>query len=283
MPVAVVTDSTACLPADLAARCTVVPLTVVLGERQGREGIDISAAEVTDALAGRASTVTTSRPAPAEFLETYHGLLASGHSAVVSVHLSARLSGTLAAATIAAQELDGRVRVLDSGSTGMGLGFPVLAALRAAEAGAGGAAVAGAAADAIARTSTLFCLEGLEHLRRGGRIGAAVALLGTALAVKPILRVTAEGIVVSDRVRTAERAVVRLRQLAVDAAGDGPVSIAVHHIGDRQRAIATADALSEMLGNRIRRCYVEEIGAVIGAHTGPGLLGVVVHREHEAT
>ncbi|MBT8227607.1 MAG: DegV family protein, partial [Dactylosporangium sp.] len=214
MPVAVVTDSTAYLPPDLAGTLTTVPLTVVLGSRQGREGIEITAADVAGALRANVQPVTTSRPAPAEFLAVYRRLLDEGFAGVLSVHLSASLSGTVAAATLAAERFPGRVRVVDAGSVGMGLGFAALAAVASAAAGDPLTAVHAAAVAAVTRTTTLFCVDTLEHLRRGGRIGAAATLLGTALAVKPILRVTGAGIVVSDRARTGSRALARLVDLA---------------------------------------------------------------------
>lgn len=279
MPVAVVTDSTAYLPETLAAKPTIVPLTVVLGDRQGREGIDITAAEVASALTEGKIGVTTSRPAPAQFAEVYAALLHEGFTEVLSVHLSARLSGTVEAAAQAAASLNGRVRVVDSGSVAMGLGFPVIAALETAEAGGSLTEVARATQSAIERTTTLFCAGTLEYLRRGGRIGAAAALLGTALAVKPILRVApGEAVAVSDRVRTTGRAIERLIELAVQAAGTSPVSVSVHHLSEPARARDVADRMAIRLGDQMRQCHVSEVGAVVGVHTGPGLLGIVVHR-----
>ncbi|MBN1173133.1 MAG: DegV family protein [Micromonosporaceae bacterium] len=278
MPVAVVTDSTAYLPSELAGTCTVVPLTVVVGDRQGREGIDIAATDVAEALQVRRQIVTTSRPAPAEFIEVYDLLLGQGNSGVVSVHLSAKLSGTIAAATAAAEQFGDRVQVVDSGSVGMGLGFPVMAGLETAGSGGDSMAVRRAVEAATERTTTLFCVDTLEYLRRGGRIGAAASLVGTALAVKPILRVTSAGIVVTDRVRTATRAVARLSQLALAATGTGDVRIAVHHLGEADRANALSEELAARLGPRLRHLYLVEVGATVGAHAGPGLLGLVIHR-----
>src|SRR5262245_13176220 len=175
--VAVVTDSTAYLPPELATQLTVVPLTVVVSGVQGREGIDIAAEEVARALAARRTEVTTSRPAPAEFATVYRRLLDSGAPAVLSVHLSAALSGTCDTARLAAADFGGRVAVLDSHSTGMGLGFPALAAAAAAANGHDLDAVREAARAAAERTTTLFYVDTLEFLRRGGRIGPASALL----------------------------------------------------------------------------------------------------------
>jgi fatty acid kinase fatty acid binding subunit len=278
-PVAVVTDSTAYLPADLAraAPVTVIPLTVVIDGAEGLEGIDVSPRDVARSLEARRAVVTTSRPSPGQFTEVYEQLLGAGAPGVVSIHLSARLSGTYDSAVLAAAEFGGRVEVLDSRSTGMGLGFPALAA--AAAAGSGElATVRDAARAAITRTTTLFYVDTLEYLRRGGRIGAASALLGTALSVKPILHMVAGEIVVRDKVRTASRALTRMVDLAAEAAGEAVVDIAVHHLAAPDRAAELADRLARRLGGRLRDCHRTEVGAAVGAHVGPGMTSLVVSR-----
>jgi DegV family protein with EDD domain len=272
--VAVVTDSTADLPPELIVehKITVVPLTVTIDGTTGHEG-DVASVAVARALAARRVAVTTSRPAPAEFSAVYGRLLAQGARGIISVHLSAKLSGTYDAAMLAAADHPGRVEVIDSGSTGMGLGFPVLAA-----AGATDLAVARAAVDsAVSRTRTFFYVDTLEHLRRGGRIGVASALVGTALSVKPILHMVDGEIVVREKVRTASRALARLVDLAVEAAGESPVEVAVHHLAAPERAAELTAHLRRRLGDRMRVCYQTEIGAAVGAHVGPGLASVVVH------
>lgn len=280
MPVAVVTDSTAYLPPELvrAHRLTVVPLTVVLNGAEGLEGIETFPADATRVLGGRRVSVSTSRPAPEQFARTYRELLDAGADAVLSVHLSAELSGTVEAARLAAAELGDRVEVVDSRSTGMGLGFPVLAAATAAAAGADLPGVRQAALDAVDRTTIYFYVDTLEFLRRGGRINAAEALLGTALSVKPIMHMPDGAIVVRDKVRTASRGVARLVDLAVEAAGDAEVDLGVHHLAAPQRAEQLLEALTERLGDRLHDTYVSEAGAVVAAHAGPGLASVVVHR-----
>ncbi|WP_458351725.1 DegV family protein [Micromonospora oryzae] len=281
MPVAVVTDSTAYLPPELVRQrgLTVVPLTVVLNGAEGLEGVETFPDDATRALGGRRVSVSTSRPAPEQFARTYRDLLDAGADAVVSVHLSAELSGTVEAARLAAAQVGGdRVAVVDSRSTGMGLGFPALAAAEAAAEGADLPGVRRAAADAIDRTTIYFYVDTLEFLRRGGRIGAAEALLGTALSVKPIMHMPDGAIVLKDKVRTASRGVARLVDLAVEAAGDADVDLAVHHLAAPQRAEQLLAALTERLGGRVRSTYVTEAGAVVAAHAGPGLACVVVHR-----
>src|SRR5689334_8069356 len=137
MPVAVVTDSTAYLPAELSGTydLTVVPLTVVINGAEGLEGLQIQPAEVARALSARRFAVSTSRPAPSQFAEAYRKLLKAGADGIVSVHLSAKLSGTYEAACLAAAEVGDRVHVVDSETTGMGLGFAALAAATAATQG----------------------------------------------------------------------------------------------------------------------------------------------------
>jgi DegV family protein with EDD domain len=276
--VAVVTDSSAYLPDARLGEVTVVPLTVVIDGHDGREGIDVKAEDVARAMAARRSSITTSRPSPHEFVDAYGTLLARGYTDVVSVHISAELSGTVDAAELAAKDFGDRIHVVDSRSAGMGLGFPALAAADAAASGATATGVVEAARRAVEATTTFLYVDTLEFLRRGGRIGAASALVGTALSVKPILRVSDGAIVVHERVRTATRALARLVDLAVAAAGDGEVDLAVHHLAAPQRAENLLSAISGRLGPRLKDAYLTEIGAAVGAHVGPGMASVVVHR-----
>ncbi len=283
MPVAVVTDSTAYLPSELNGTydLTVVPLTVVINGAEGLEGVEVSPVEVARALGGRRAAVSTSRPAPGQVVRAYRSLLDGGATGIVSVHLSSRLSGTYEAACLAAAEIGPAVQVVDSGTTGMGLGFAALGAAATARRGSDLDAVRRSAAAHAAQVSTLFYVDTLEFLRRGGRIGAAEALLGTALSVKPILHVVDGAIVVRDKVRTAGRALATLVDLAEEATGRGEVDIAVHHLASPDRAGALADAVAMRLGDRLRDCYITEIGAVVAAHVGPGAAGVVVHRRDQ--
>jgi DegV family protein with EDD domain len=278
MSVAVVTDSTAYLPPDLVARygIEVVPLYVVLAGRSGREGSDVTSAEVARALAARGGQVTTSRPTPGDFVAVYRRLLDGGADRLVSVHLSGELSGTWDAARVAASQVgEHLVTVLDSRSAAMGTGFAVLAAARAAEHGGSAEEVAALARQAAADTRTFFVVDTLEHLRRGGRIGSAAALLGSALAMKPVLHVTDGQVVALEKVRTSTRALNRLVQRAAEVAGERPVAVAVHHLAAPERAQKLADQLSAQLP-RVTELFVSELGAAVGAHVGPGAVGVVV-------
>lgn len=278
-PVAVVTDSTSCLPPELLGGITVVPLTVVIGGRPGVEGADVTPATVAAALTGRRVAVTTSRPSPGQFADTYRHLLGTGAAGIVSVHLSSQLSGTYEAAVLAAAEVDPeRIAVVDSRSTGMALGFCGQAAAAAAADGGGLAAVASAARAAARATTTFFYVDTLEFLRRGGRISAAEALLGTALLVKPILHVADGVITAREKVRTTARALERLVDLAVAAVGESEVDVAVHHLAVPGRAAEVGAVVADRLAGRLRQLWTCEVGAVVAAHCGPGLVGIVTHR-----
>ena len=279
MSVAIVTDSTAYLPADLLASrgIRVVPLHVVVGGQAFREGVDITTAEVAAAL--RTFTpVSTSRPSPQQFLEAYEAAAASGADAVVSVHISADMSGTAESAAIAASLSPITVEVVDSRSIGMAMGYAVLSAAEAARQGESTKAIAAIAISRAKAATVIFYVDTLEHLRRGGRIGAASALLGSALAIKPLLTMVDGRIKPIEKVRTAARALSRLEELALraaDAAGDSGVDIAVHHLDSPARA----SDLVERLRTRVRypaTVALVELGAVVGAHVGPGTIAVAI-------
>ena len=278
MSVTVVTDSTAYLPDELVEGygIHVVPLYVVLAGHSGREGWDIAPGDIARALGARGQSVSTSRPTPGDFVAAYRQALADGADRLVSVHLSAELSGTSDAARLAASQVGEHiVTVVDTRSAAMGAGFAVLAAARSAAAGADAATVARTARETAAATRTFFVVDTLEHLRRGGRIGSAAAVLGSALAVKPVLHVQDGRVVPLEKVRTSARALNRLVQRAVEAAGQGPVSVAVHHLAAAERAERLAAEIRDRLP-QLRELHVSELGAAIGAHVGPGAVGIVV-------
>ena len=274
-PVALVTDSTAYLPIDLVAAhgIRIVPVQVIIGGVAYAEGVDVTPTEVAQAL--RAFTpVSTSRPAPEEFAAVYDALADAGAGAVVSAHLSAEMSGTYESAVLAAQQSRVEVRVVDSRTIGMGLGYAVLAGAAAAAAGHSAEAVAGAVEAAAAHSVSFFYVDTLEYLRRGGRIGAAQAFFGSALAVKPLLHIAEGRVLPYSKVRTAARALAQLEELVVGLPSAGGADITVHHLDALARASELAGRLQARLpGARIR---VVEVGAVVGAHVGPGMVAVVV-------
>src|SRR3954451_4410678 len=279
--VALVTDSTALLPRALVEEreILVVPLQVVIGARSYHEGVDPEANPDTIAEALRRWTpVSTSRPTPAVFLETYEQARARGAEEVLSIHLSGEMSGTFDSAQLAARQASIPVRAIDTRQLGMGTGYAVLTAADVLDDGGSCAKAAGAALARADATTSLFYVDTLEHLRRGGRIGAAAALLGSALAVKPLLEIVDGRIGPREKVRTSGRALSRLEDLAVAAATDRQVDVSVAHLANRDRAEVLAEHLRERLAGQLagREVSVGEVGAVIGAHVGPGMVGVVV-------
>ncbi|HYN28494.1 MAG TPA: DegV family protein [Dermatophilaceae bacterium] len=278
MTTALVTDSTAYLSADLATRhgVRVVPLHVIVGGREYAEGVDIAPNEVATAL--RSFTpVTTSRPSPQAFLDAYSAAAQAGADAVVSVHVSADMSSTVGSAQLAAARAPVPVTVVDSRVMGMAMGTAVLSGCEAAAGGADAATVAAVVSKRCAGSMIVFYVDTLEFLRRGGRIGKAGALLGSALAIKPILALRDGHIMPVEKVRTSTRAIARLEELTVEAgeaAGSG-VDVAVHHLDSADRAERLADRVRGRL-TRAGEVSVVELGAVVGAHVGPGTLAVAV-------
>lgn len=277
--VVVVTDSTASLPPDVVAASglTVVPLQVVIGAEVHDEGETGATPDAVAQALREFVPVSTSRPPPARILEAYQRLADRGVDGIVSVHLSGEMSGTVESARLAARDAPVPVEVVDSRQVGIGTGYAALAAVAAAADGADVAGVAQAAWERAEAITSLFYVDTLEYLRRGGRIGAAAALLGGALAVKPLLRIADGRVENLERLRTASRALSRMEDLAVDAAGEGPVQVTVAHLANPDRAAALTASLTERLGDRlVGEVDCGELGAVLGAHVGPGMVAVCV-------
>jgi DegV family protein with EDD domain len=275
--IAVVTDSTASLdPADAEREgITVVPLKLVIGAATFTEGVDATSDDVAQALKDFVP-VSTSRPTPEEFAAVYARLAQEGHEAIVSVHLSAEISGTFESAQVAAREAPVPVMCVDTRQVGIATGFAAGRAAAVARAGGDEAAAVGAALAAGESSSVLMYVDTLEYLRRGGRVGAATALIGSALAVKPLLTLRDGVVVPLERVRTSAKAVARLEALvaeAAEAATEG-YDIGVQHLANPDLADQVAERLAGVLGRD--RLPVNEVGAVIGAHVGPGMLAVTV-------
>jgi DegV family protein with EDD domain len=277
MAVAVVTDSTHYLPDDVAAdnRLHAVPLYVKFGDALARESEMPDLQDFYERLRSTSEMPTTSQPSIGDFLACYEPLLQAGHD-IVSIHLSAGISGTFDSARQAHAELaergyDGRVEVLDSRTVCGGLGLILLAAAARARSGADLAEVARHAAQARDGLRIWFCLDTLEYLRRGGRIGGAQAWLGGALKIKPILSLESQ-ITPVERVRTSGRAFERMVQYMRDLHGDGADAWCVQHIQAAPEAERLVDRGREIFG--CEPLFVGEVGPVIGAHAGPGMLGV---------
>ncbi len=273
MAVVVVTDSSARLPADLVAEwgIRVVALHVLVDGRDLRDGVD----EVPADLYQRPQ-VSTAGASPAELAAVYRAALVdSGGDGVVAVHISTALSSTLGAAEYAAREFGSAVRVIDSGSAGMGIGFVALAAARAARRGAALDAVAAQAAAAVPRVHAFIVVQRLENLRRSGRIGTAASWLGTALAVKPLLRIEDGALVLSARVRTTSKATAAMIEQVLEVVGERRAALAVQHVDNPAGAAEVAATLASALP----ACgppLVTDLGPVLGVHLGPGALGVVL-------
>ncbi|MBI4259866.1 MAG: DegV family protein [Actinobacteria bacterium] len=270
MPVAVVTDSAADLPADVAVghRVEVVPLVVTFEGDSRRSGVDISAEDFW--RRARTAFPTTASPPPAAFAEAYSRSAEAGADGVVSVHLSGELSGTAQNARAAAGRARVPVRVIDSRLVGAGLGLAVLQAADAAAAGGGLEEVAGAAEAAAALVEVYVALETVEFLRRGGRLGAARAMLSDLLRVRPVLTLEGGVPVPVAKARTRRRA---LDELVARASGPARAAAVSH--GDAPDAEALATRLEEACGVRPS---VTLMGAALGAHLGPGALGLAVLR-----
>jgi DegV family protein with EDD domain len=272
-----VTDSTSSLdPADaVRADISIIPLQVVI-DGLSRPESDVRPLEIAGALrAGR--RVSTSRPTPDVVGHTYAELEAAGYDAIVSVHLSSKISGTYGAAQVAAASVHIPIIVVDSMTLAMAVGFAVLTGAEVARSGAAPAEVVAQVRRRAAAATTYFYVDSLEYLRRGGRIGTAAAMLGSALAVKPLLTVTDGEIRPYERVRTESKALARLEELSLDAlarASNGAVDVAVHHLDNPDGARRLVERLQDrVLAGSV---VISEVSAVLGVHVGPGTVGIVV-------
>lgn len=276
----VVTDSTSSLPPEVAEerRIVVVPLQVVIGATVYDEGSDGATPELVAEALREFRPVSTSRPSPAHLAEVYARAAEDGASEILSIHLSAEMSGTHESALIAARESPVPVTVVDSRQVGVATGYAAMSAADVLEAGGSSAEAAQAARERAGLATALFYVDTLEYLRRGGRMGAAAAILGGALAVKPLLSIEDGRVVNLDRVRTSARALARMEDLAVEAAADGPIDLCVSHLANPDRAGELASRLSERLAGNLegRDVWCGELGAVLGAHVGPGMVAVCV-------
>ena len=275
--VAVVTDTTHYLPADLVAQRGVreVSLYVNDGERQQREADIADLDAFYDGLRAAASLPTTSQPSIGDFLAVYEPLVQGGRD-VVSIHISGGISGTVeaarqAAAQLAEQGSGATIEVIDSRMACGALGLVVLAASAAATGGADLPAVAARAREAAEATRLWFAVDTLEYLRRGGRIGTAQAWLGGALKIKPILTLDGE-ITPIERVRTSGRAFERMVEYMRSRNNDGADGWVVQHIQAPDVVERLLERGRDLYGSE--PVFVSEIGPVIGAHVGPGLVGV---------
>lgn len=271
-------DTTAYLPDELIAARGIerISLYVSIGGEQRREMEIGDYSTFFERLRASEEGATTSQPSVGDFIAIYSPLLDAGRE-IVSIHLSAGISGTYESALAARQQLvdDGRggerIHVVDSRTGCGGMGILTLAAAAAAERGEGAEEIVSMLAPAREELRMWFAIDTLEYLRRGGRIGAARAWLGSALQIKPILTLEEE-IAPVERVRTRRRVFERLVKYSEELKEAGRDAWVVQHIQDPENAQRLVERCREVMGTD--PLFVSEIGPVIGAHTGPGLLGV---------
>lgn len=277
MVVRLVTDSTADLPTDVASalQISVVPLTVSFGDESYLDGVELDNAAFYTRLARSKDLPRTSQPPPAAFEAVYRRLIEQGADAILSIHLSSKLSGTYQSACTARTTLaEGGstvpIEIIDSLSVSVGMNYAIQKAARLAGEGSSLAELKAFVEDALARTTILAVLDTLEYVRRGGRIGGASALLGTMLSFKPIVSLKDGEVIAIERPRTRSKAYARLAQLLGERGTIEAVSIAQSN-----------DEVGQQLAETIKEVYAGEVpiyqlGAALGTHTGPGTAAIAL-------
>ena len=273
MPVVVVTDSSSRLPESVTEHYGIrqVPLHVTIEDKDYREGVDHIPEDVVSTPG-----VTTSGANPSELTEYFESALeASDGAGVVAVHMSRKLSGTWSSARLAAEKFSGQVRIVDSRSVGLAVGFTAVAAAQAAADGADRDRVYESAIRQAATVDSLLCVQQLDNLRQSGRISAAGKLFGSALSIKPILHMVDGTLQLKERHRTFSKALDKMVDAAVESAGGRAVTVGVQHC-------ETPDVAAELLAtlrNRLRMVTSEltvDLGPILGSHVGPGSVGIVI-------
>jgi DegV family protein with EDD domain len=275
MVVRIVTDSTADLPAKVASELgiTVVPLTVFFGDEAFLDGVELDNPGFYQKLAASKDLPRTSQPSPAAFQEAFQRLIDEGADAILSIHLSSKLSGTYQSACTARDSLPEDMRkmpisVLDSQSISVGMNYAIQGAARLAREGKTLEELQAYVEDTLSRTSILAVLDTLEFVRRGGRIGGASALLGNMLSFKPIIEIKEGEVAPVERPRTRGKAYARIAQLVTEMGEIESISIAESN-----------DEVGQQLKAAIKEVYSGEmpiyrLGAVLGVHTGPGTAAI---------
>jgi DegV family protein with EDD domain len=271
MSIAVVVDSTSDIPDNLRQQLgiTKVPLLIMFGNEQFRDGIDLSNDEFYARLTEGNVHPTTSQPSAGDFAETYERL-SKDHEGIISIHLGGKLSGTVRSAQQAAEMVPGvPIRVIDSGSVSMGAGFLGIEAAQMAQAGKSLDEIATAIEAMVPRIVLWAVLDSMKYLERGGRIGKGRALLGTLLNVKPMIYIRGE-VLPGERVRTHKKAIARMEELASAEAPYKHLAV-LYSTGPEY-----ANELADRLGTIHPRdtIIVSQLTGVIGVHGGPGVLGV---------
>lgn len=280
MPLRIVTDSTADLPAEIreALRIEMVPLTVHFGAESYKDVVEMGSEAFWRKLASSPHHPRTAQPSPGDFLKVYRSLAAQGDE-ILSIHISGKLSGTIASAQVAAQMLpDAQITLLDTRSASLGLGLVALEAARLAEQGRSASEMLPHLEAICSRMNVLFTLDTLEFLQRNGRIGKARALLGSLLEVKPILHIDPEGVVAPlDKVRGKSRTLPRTLELLQQRVPRGSrVKMAVLHTQAPEQAAEWLAAAREIY--QVEEALIAPIGSVIATHVGPGAIGFAFYQ-----
>ena len=276
--IAIVTDSTAYIPKEMmnGHNIEIIPLQVIWEGKVYRDGIDITPKEFYTRLETAKYMPSTSQATPGDFIELYKSLLEQGFE-ILSVHISSKLSGTIDSAIQAKNALPGqRIELVDSLSTSMAMGFPVLNAAKAAEMGASLEECKTIVEKAYKNTGVLFVVSTLEFLHRGGRIGGAAAFIGNKLDMKPILELIDGKIEAVQRIRTMKKAIDKLVELTLERLdGHKTVQLACLHANAPDEAQDLLDKICKKVNVEcIQDSVVTEVSPVIGTHTGPGTIGI---------
>lgn len=275
---ALVTDTTADLPTELVRQHNIymIPQIIVWGRESLREGIDITSAEFFKRLATATVMPTTSRPVPSDTVDLFkRAIKETGAESVVAVVVSKDVSGTVSSVEQAMKEVDFPVHLVDTRTISLALGLTVLKVAEARDAGASAEEAVALAKATAANSHAIFTPGTLEFLRRGGRIGGARHLLGTALNIKPILTLQDGHVEPLENVRTRKRALQRLIELTGERIIPGkPVQLGVVHGAVPEEAAEVASALEQLY--KPERLLQSWIGASIGVHAGPGVLGIMI-------
>jgi DegV family protein with EDD domain len=277
--VAIVTDSTAYIPAELQKQLniSVVPLNVIWGEESLEDGVTITPEDFYRRMASSKVVPTTSQPSILSMKNTFEDLLHQGYD-VLGIFISSRLSGTVESASQAREIMKkgkDRIAIVDSLATTMAMGWPVLTAARAAEAGENLIKCQKLAEKARDQTCVMFVVETLEYLRRGGRIGGAQAMLGTMLNIKPILGLQDGRIEAVEKIRTKHKALARMLELMEEkTSGRTPVRLATIHADAEAEALALLETARERFNPIESLC--RPLSPVIGTHVGPGTISIAI-------
>ena len=278
--VAVVTDSTSSLTQAIGKEygLHIIPEYVIFGDQTYQDGINLDAETFYPLLKNSKKLPTTSQPSVQDFVKLYSDLSQEAE-AIVSIHISQKMSATLDSARAACQQLPGvAIQVIDSQSVSMGLGLIAIAAARAAAAGKEFGEVVALVEELIPKTNVIFTVETLEYLYKGGRIGGATALMGSVLSIKPVLYLKDGRIEPLEKVRTKKRATDRVLELMTERVGESnSVHAAIMHCSIPEEAAALGKEVTARF--QPAELLITDAGPIIGTHAGPGTLGIVFYRE----